>query len=271
MNSGMQSATSPLKRALRLVAGASLVLLGGITANFITGHDDLIAFLKRTWLWLAVAGGALIVDQVVPQLRYLLPRLWMPAEIERLLFRMSFYYNAVRAEALRDIFQMFVDSTSFPRVQKSFNIDLFVYQQRNRSSLLVKDPHVAYYGETVPAQHRLEMVETSSPLVICRAFNTRTSVLEKLPTDHIAHYPAELRDYVDPSLKWVFACPVRRQEPGDSPIAIICCTGRTMYFQSAEEEKRFEILLFRLSDIVARILSFEEGYRLSKTFLPTIP
>jgi hypothetical protein len=160
---------------------------------------------------------------------------------------------------LSSVFDLLLKSANFRTTDKKLNIHIFVHKVIQGRDCLVKDRRYSYEEEAMPMNYALDYAYPSEDkLLICDAFNRSIFLYEELPVDHTTRYGERIKGRVDTNIRWVLASPVRSLADNMKPSAIICCFGRTLYFESKEELEKFENAINVISEIFLAILQQED-------------
>lgn len=161
---------------------------------------------------------------------------------------------------LSSVFSLLLKSANFRTTDKKLNIHIFVHKVIQGRDCLVKDRRYIYEEEAMPMNYSLDVAyPDEDKLLICDAFNRAIPIHEELPADHTTRYGVRIKERVDTHIRWVLASPVRPLTNHMKPSAIICCFGRTIYFESKEELERFQNAVNDISEIFLAVLQ-QENY-----------
>jgi len=159
---------------------------------------------------------------------------------------------------IENLFKILIETTIYPRKSASINVHIFFRDFIGNKKALIKDRRFSYEKEQLPGNYSLDYVFPSEDnLVICDSFNQDTLLYEELPSDHMKHYNERIKNKVDANIKWVLACPLHNS--GQEPLGVICCFGKLKFFKNTNELNSFEEIIFKFSEIVIQLKSFENN------------
>ena len=97
----------------------------------------------------------------------------------------------------------------------SCNGRYFVAAKHNGGRIyLEQDRDLAVLNIEMPREYGFTRIASDTPhIVSARAYNDRIPIFEELPLDHISLYPPEVAKMIDPTQRWVLACPVLSLDP----------------------------------------------------------
>ena len=117
------------------------------------------------------------------------------------------------------------------------NVRFFEHLKRNGKSILQKNHQLHISSEPFPNEVGLEEAFVDEDnLVMCEAFKKKTPLYEELEEDHIKRYGPRIKNSVDPTQRWVLACPVLYVgNSSKDPIGVIVFYGSTPPVEGDED------------------------------------
>ncbi|GHU44670.1 hypothetical protein FACS1894190_16250 [Spirochaetia bacterium] len=94
-------------------------------------------------------------------------------------------------------------------------------------------------------------------IVMCKAYNTNQVIFENLPENHCDTYEDDIKEKIDPNIKWVLACPVWYKNHVKQPIGVVVIFGANAIVADNETDKirKLENIALELSKVLTNVIS----------------
>lgn len=232
MRSNLRTASRlPGWQVVRLLCTLCSVLLLGLWVNIFTNRlssgDYLgtVGALKWNNLFLASGSVTLVVSELMAHRRRAVER----SDFERRLEILRQRQRLLLKNTL-DIVCTLISKT----LRVPCNARYFVaVTDENGAIGLAQDRDLAVLNVAMPREFGFTIIQVDTPhIVIGRAYRERSPVYEDLPVDHHNWYDARVARMIEPTQRWVLACPVLALDPEtnrhgerDQPHGVICFYG----------------------------------------------
>lgn len=208
------------------------VILLGIWVNVFTdqlkGGDYLRTIAGLRWGNIRLLGGAMCL--VGGELATKRRRLMEHRDLERRLDLLRQRQHRLLETTLTMVCELISKTLRVP-----CNGRYFIAAEDGDTTYLEQDRELAALTVHMPREFGFTRVAVDTPhIVIGRAYRDRCPTYEDLPDDHHANYEPRTARMIEPTQRWVLACPVLRLDPETSshdeaitPHGVICFYGIT--------------------------------------------
>lgn len=231
MRSNSHAARLPGRQFVRLLCALSSVILLGLWVNIFTnrlsGGNYLTTIGALKWSNLLLAGGSATL--VASELTALRRRTVERNDVERRLEILRQRQRVLLRNTL-DIVCTLISKT----LRVPCNARYFVAVATETSDVgLAQDRDLAVLNVAMPREFGFTVISVETPhIVIGRAYRERSPIYEDLPVDHHDWYDARVGRMIEPTQRWVLACPVlaldaetNRHDEQNPPHGVICFYG----------------------------------------------
>jgi hypothetical protein len=175
-------------------------------------------------------------------------------------------YIEQNAPTLQTVLELTLRSVRALHPPANPNGRYFEFQKdRNR---LVRRRHVELIADAMPDDYLFDEVSLDSGLVICDSFTKERPIYKKLGPKDREGYSEEIRKRIPPKIRWVLACPVRREgsATGDArPIGVVCIWGHEPPARNKEEAERLESIAAATADVFTQAIHGYQAVMASNT------
>jgi len=174
------------------------------------------------------------------------------------------YSDAIH-ELIVQVISIFGKSLEYPSITRKINVHYYSHRIFKGKHFLIKERSFSYEREYMPHNFPLETINVEEDnLVTCDAFNKKKIVYEELPADHTIRYGPRIKEKVDPSIRWILACPVWFTKTEKEPDGMIVLFGGEPFIRTDMQRNELESLLIEFSKAVSKMLKLEIGFKIKK-------
>ena len=163
-------------------------------------------------------------------------------------------FNQLSQKTVNEIFKMFSTSIAYPNEVLKVNIHYFEHQTIEGNDYLVKIRKYCYETEPHPVDFTLERINlNSNGMVVCKSYNSNTVILENITHNHVAQYEDDIKNHVDPNIKWVLTSPVWKDNNTNDAQkkGVICIFGNCIISDDIETREKLKMLCLELSTCIS--------------------